>query len=159
MKSLKTITVIVFSLFLGLSNVQAQEKTEVKEKPELTEKPELKDRSEVKNFTAEQKQLLQERRELMAKNREAFKASLTAEQLAILNNKDLNKKEQHAALVLTFTTAQKAILAKNRESVEVLKKDFKATLTAEQHKELHSEKEHKIRETIKESKGRNKKGN
>ncbi|PRZ23409.1 hypothetical protein [Flavobacterium granuli] len=137
MKSLKTITAVAFMLFLGISNVEAQKSTTIT------------------TFTTEQQKLVQEQRDLMTANREAFKASLTAEQQAILNDPSLNKQQQHAALVKTFTEAQKAILTENRESAKALKKEFVNALTTEQRQQIRAQNGTKISETAKESKGRN----
>lgn len=137
MKSLKTITAVAFMLFLGISNVEAQKSTTIT------------------TFTTEQQKLVQEQRDLMTANREAFKASLTAEQQAILNDPSLSKEQQHAALVKTFTEAQKAILTANRESAKALKKEFVNALTTEQRQQIRAQNGIKISETAKESKGRN----
>lgn len=137
MKSLKTITAIAFMLFIGISNVEAQKSTTIT------------------TFTTEQQKLVQEQRDLMTANREAFKASLTAEQQAILNDPSLSKDQQHAALVKTFTETQKTILAENRERAKALKAEFKNTISTEQRQQIHAQNGAKISETAKESKGRN----
>jgi vacuolar-type H+-ATPase subunit H len=90
----------------------------------------------------------------MKANREAFKASLTAEQLAILKDRSLTREQQQAALVATFSDAQKAILNENREKAKSLKEEFKTTLTKEQRQQLHSQNENKIREKLSEIKER-----
>lgn len=137
MKSLKTITAIAFMLFLGISNVEAQKSTTIT------------------TFTTEQQKLVQEQRDLMTANRVAFKASLTAEQQAILADPSLSKEEQHAALVKTFTEAQKTILAEHRESAKALKEEFRNTLTSEQRQQIHAQSGVKISETARESKSHN----
>lgn len=121
MKSLKTIAVTLFTLFLGITSTVAQ------------------DLSSSTILTAEQLALLQAQKDLITANREAFKATLSAEQLAILENTDLDKKEQKAALAATFTDAQKTLLQENRESVKALKDEFKTSLTDEQRQELRSQ--------------------
>lgn len=137
MKSLKTITAIAFMLFLGISNAEAQKSTTIT------------------TFTTEQQKLVQEQRDLMTANRVAFKASLTAEQQAILADPSLSKEEQHAALVKTFTEAQKTILTENRESAKALKEEFRNTLTSEQRQQIHAQSGVKISEAARESKSRN----
>ncbi|MEY4085237.1 MAG: hypothetical protein RL074_1024 [Bacteroidota bacterium] len=136
MKSITTILIITITLFLGSTKTFAQEK-------------ELKE-----NLTVEQQKLLQEQRDVMKANREAFKASLTAEQLAILKDGSLTREQQQAALVATFSDAQKAILNENREKAKALKEEFKTTLTKEQRQQLHSQNENKIREKLSEIKER-----
>ncbi len=90
----------------------------------------------------------------MKANRDAFKASLTAEQLAILKDRTLTKEQQQSALVATFTATQKAILSENRERAKALKEEFRTTITKEQRQQLHSQNENKIREKINEIKER-----
>jgi murein L,D-transpeptidase YcbB/YkuD len=136
MKSITTILIITITLFLGSTKTFAQEK-------------ELKE-----NLTVEQQKLLQEQRDVMKANREAFKASLTAEQLTILKDRSLTREQQQAALVATFSDAQKAILNENREKAKALKEEFKTTLTKEQRQQLHSQNENKIREKLSEIKER-----
>ena len=136
MKSITTILTITITLFLGSTKTFAQEK-------------ELKE-----NLTVEQQKLLQEQRDVMKANREAFKASLTAEQLTILKDRSLTREQQQAALVATFSDAQKAILNENREKAKALKEEFKTTLTKEQRQQLHSQNENKIREKLSEIKER-----
>ena len=132
---------MAFILFLGISNVQAQKSTTIT------------------TYTTEQQKLVQEQRDLMKANREAFKASLTAEQQAILNDPALSKEQQHAALVKTFTETQKTILAENRASAKALKEEFRNTISTEQRQQIHAQNATKIRESVQESKGRNVKRN
>lgn len=139
MKSLITITVFLF--FMGLYSGSAQKSTVID------------------NFTTEQRKLVQEQRELIKANREAFKASLTAEQLAILKDANLNRQEKQAALILTFTAAQKNLLNENKENIKELKKDFKNTLTNEQRQQIHEQMGNRIRENIKDSRLRDVKRN
>lgn len=136
MKSITTLLLIVFTLFLSNTKTLAQDK-ETKE-----------------SLTVEQQKLLQEQREVMKANREAFKASLTAEQLAILKDRTLSKEQQQAALVATFTEAQKAILSDNREKAKALKEEFRTSLTKEQRQQFHSQNENKVREKLSEIKER-----
>ena len=130
------ITITVFLFFMGLYSGSAQKSTVID------------------NFTTEQQRLVQEQRELIKANREAFKASLTAEQLAILNDANLSRQQKQAALVLTFTTAQKNLLNENKENIKELKKDFRNSLTNEQRQQIHEQSSNRIRETIKDSRHR-----
>jgi vacuolar-type H+-ATPase subunit H len=132
MKSINTLFLIAFTLLISNSNVLAQNK------------------EPLDNLTVEQQKLLQGQREIMKANREVFKASLTTEQLAILKDRTLNKEQQHAALVATFTEAQKSILSENRERAKTLKEEFRTTLTKEQRQQLHSQNDNKIREKVNE---------
>lgn len=136
MKSITTIILIIFTLFLGTTKVLAQEK------------------EPIRNLTFEQQKLLQEQRDVIKANREAFKASLTAEQLAILKDRSLTKEQQQSALIATFTDAQKSFLSEHREKAKLLKEEFKTTLTKEQRQQFHSERENKIREKLSEIKER-----
>lgn len=135
MKSLKTISVFVFCLFLGLSNVKAQDTTPV---PTTNTDVAVNTDSHGAVLTADQVALLKAQKDLLAANREAFKASLTEAQLAILENGDLSKKDIFAALAATFTAEQRAIIAANKESVKALRDEFRSTLTSEQRQQLGS---------------------
>jgi hypothetical protein len=105
----------------------------------------------VDNFTTEQQKLVQQQRDLIKANREAFKASLTAEQLSILKDASLSKEQKQAALVLTFTTAQKNLLNESKENIKDLRRDFKNSLTTEQRQQIQEHNSNRIRETIKDS--------
>lgn len=131
MKSIITITVFLF--FMGLYTGRAQKSTVID------------------NFTTEQQKLVQEQRDMIKANREAFKASLTAEQLAILKDASLSKEQKQAALVQTFTAAQKNLLNENKENIRELKRDFKNSLTNEQRQQIQEHNSNRIRETIKDS--------
>ncbi|MES2239535.1 MAG: hypothetical protein V4497_04675 [Bacteroidota bacterium] len=139
MKSIITITVFLF--FMGLYSGSAQKSTVID------------------NFTTEQQKLVQEQRDLIKANREAFKASLTAEQLGILKDANLNKQEKQAALILTFTTEQKNLLNENKQNIKELKKDFKNTLSNEQRQQIHEQNGNRIRETMRDSRFRDVKRN
>ncbi|TXD54397.1 MULTISPECIES: hypothetical protein [unclassified Polaribacter] len=60
-----------------------------------------------KEVTQKQINLLQNERTVMKANREAFKASLTKDQLAILRNKTISKNQIRKQLVATFSRNQK----------------------------------------------------
>ena len=138
MKSLKIFSTLLFFLSLGLSNVQSQN-NEV-----------------MQNLTQTQQQLMKEQRELVVANREAFKATLNAEQLSILDNKELSKQERLKNLVSTFTATQKELMAKNKASIDALKATFKKTMTTEQRQHMQSQNKSKMHETATESSGHRK---
>jgi len=119
-KSIKIITVILFCFLLGLTSIEAQ------------------NNSVMQSLTETQQQLLKEQRELVVMNREVFKASLTEEQLTILDNSSLTKQEKIRTLTSTFTADQKALMAKNKASIEALKEAFKNTITANQREHMQS---------------------
>jgi len=129
MKPLKIIIAMVFCFFLGFTSIQAQ------------------NNSVMQNLTETQQQLLKEQRELVIMNREIFKASLTSEQLAILDNTAITKQERLKALTSTFTAGQKALMAKNRASTEAIKQAFKNTLTSEQRQHMQSQNMSKMHDT------------
>jgi len=138
MKLLKTISTFLFFLFLGVSSVQSQNK------------------DVMPNLTKEQQQLIKEQRELVIANRDAFKGTLTAEQLSILDNKELSKQERLKNLVSTFTAAQKELIAKNRASINALKETFKNSMTSEQRQHMQSQNMSKMREMSSEASGHKK---
>lgn len=140
MKSFKIFLTVLILLFVGLSSIHAQN-NEV-----------------MQNLTQEQQQLMKQQRALVVANREAFKATLSAEQLAILDNKKLTKQERQRMLVSTFTSTQKELMAKNKASIEVLKETFKNTMTTEQRQHMQSQNMNKMHETTTET-GRHRKHN
>lgn len=166
MKSLKSISVFVFCLFLGLSNVKAQDTTPTTDTAPTTEvttttEVTVDTDSHGAVLTADQVALLKAQKDLIIANREAFKASLTEAQLAILESTDLSKKDIFAALASTFTAEQRAIITANKESVRALRQEFRSTLTSEQRQQLGPLNNAKARdvEAIVELKGRANKRN
>ena len=161
MKSLKSISVFVFCLFLGLSNVKAQDTTPTTDTAPTTDvttttEVTVDTDSPGAVLTADQVALLKAQKDLIIANREAFKASLTEAQLAILESTDLSKKDIFAALAATFTAEQRAIITANKESVRALRDEFRSTLTSEQRQQLGPLNNAKARdvEAIVELKGR-----
>lgn len=140
MKTLKKLSTLLLFFFLGHLSVQSQN-NEV-----------------MQNLTKAQQELMKEQRELVVANREAFIASLTAEQLAILDNKDLSKQERIKYLVSTFTATQKELMAKNKANIEALRETFKSSITAEQRKQMQPQNISKMNETASEA-SRNRKRN
>lgn len=138
MKSFKIFSTLLFFLFIGISSVQSQN-NEV-----------------MQNLTQEQQQLMKQQRELVVANREAFKATLTAEQLSILDNKELTKQERLKNLVSTFTSAQKELMSKNKESIDALKETFKNSMSTEQRQHMQSQNMNKMREMNNEGGGHRK---
>jgi hypothetical protein len=69
-------------------------------------------------------------------NREAFKASLTKEQLILLRNKTISKYEIRKRLVATFSRNQKNIVKIQQVSLRKTRDNFRKTLTGEQRKML-----------------------
>lgn len=138
MKSPKIFLTLLFFLLIGISNVQAQN-NEV-----------------MQNLTQEQQNLMKQQREIVVANREAFKATLTAEQLSILDNKELTKQERLKKLVSTFTTTQKELIAKNKQSLDALKETFKNSMTMEQHRQMQSQNMSKMHEMNSETSGHRK---
>lgn len=138
MKSFKIFSTLLIFLFIGISSVQSQN-NEV-----------------MQNLTQEQQQLMKQQRELVVANREAFKATLTAEQLSILDNKELTKQERLKNLVSTFTTAQKELMSKNKASIDALKETFKNSMTTEQRQHMQTQNMNKMREMNNEGGGHRK---
>lgn len=137
MKSIITLFIITFTLLFWSTYAFAQ------------------DKEPIENLTVEQQKLLKEQRDVIKANREAFKASLTAEQLAILKDRSLNKEQQQAALIATFTEAQKSILNENRERAKSLREELKSSLSKEQRQQFHSQNDNRAREKLSEIKERN----
>jgi hypothetical protein len=138
MKSSKIVLTLLFFFLIGISSVQSQNN-------EL-----------MQNLTKEQQNLVKQQREIVVANRDAFKATLTAEQLSILDNKELTKQDRLKKLTATFTTKQKELIAKNKQSIDALKETFKNTMTMEQHQQMQSQNMSKMHEMNSETSGHRK---
>lgn len=88
------------------------------------------------NLTPQQKEMVEAQKKLLIKNREAFKATLSANQLEILKNTSLSKEDRMKALTESLSDSQKKLLAKNRSEAISGKENFKATITEEQRQKL-----------------------
>jgi len=128
MKTIKIITLAVFGLLVGISSIEAQQ---VQNKSQVN-------KVAMENLTEAQKLMLHEQRELIKHNREAFKSSLSAEQLAILENVEMTKQEKHSALVASFSTAQQKLLQEQRMNVRAIRQQFRSTLTNEQLQQIRT---------------------
>jgi len=126
MKTLKLITSLVVILLIGTLNAEAQKN--INRSKDMM--------SAIENLTAEQQQLLQEQRNLIMTNREHFRASLTEEQLAVINNRDLARDQRHDALMVLLTEAQQAMLQEHKEVVQEIKERFRMSLSTEQRQQM-----------------------
>ena len=126
MKTLKLITSLVILLLFGTLNAKAQQ-NQNRGKDMM---------SAIENLTAEQQQLIQEQRNLIMTNREHFRASLTEEQLAVINNRDLARDQRHDALMGLLTDAQQAMLREHKEVVQDIKEQFRMSLSTEQRQQM-----------------------
>lgn len=101
----------------------------------------------------DQRLLLKNQRELMIQNREKFKASLTQEQINILESKELSPKVQQAALMASLNESQKALIFENISKAKQIKDDFRNTLSEEQRQKIRRLNEFRQRELIREPRG------
>ena len=72
----------------------------------------------------------------MKANRDAFKATLTKEQLAILKDKTISKTEIRQRLLATFTKTQKDLVRNQQLRLRQTRESFRKTLTRDQRKTL-----------------------
>jgi hypothetical protein len=89
-----------------------------------------------KELTKQQRDLLQNEKEVMKANRKAFKASLTKEQMTILRDKTVSKNERRKRLSATFSIIQKEMVKNQQVSLRKTRDNFRKTLTGEQRKML-----------------------
>lgn len=129
MKSIRIIALVVFGLLIGISSMEAQQNQN---------RGKNMNKAAVENLTSEQKQLIQEQRDRIKEKRELFRASLTEAQLTIFDNKDLTRQERHAALMLSLTETQKALMQEHRKSIQESKQEFRNTMTSEQRQQIRS---------------------
>ncbi len=122
MKTIKIITLVVFGLLVGISSMEAQQVQNRSQANKVA----------MENLTEAQKLMLQQQRELIKHNRETFKASLSAEQLAILENAALTKQQRRTALIASFTKGQQQLLQQQKMNMQMVRQQFKSTLTDDQ---------------------------
>jgi Spy/CpxP family protein refolding chaperone len=84
------------------------------------------------NLTDAQKAQMKANHESQKANEEKFKASLNADQKAIMADKALTPKERRKKLDATLTADQKAMFKSNMENAKKNREAIKATLTPEQ---------------------------
>ena len=89
-----------------------------------------------KEFTMDQRELLQKEREVMKANRKAFKATLSNNQLAILSDKTISKSQIRKRLMVSFSTTQKELVKNQQLSLRKTRDNFRKTLTIDQRKML-----------------------
>ena len=89
-----------------------------------------------KELTEQQRNLLQKEKDVMKINREAFKASLTKEQLVLLRDRTISKYEIRKRLVASFSRNQKNMVQNQQVSLRKTRDNFRKTLTGEQRKML-----------------------
>ena len=117
MKSLKTATVILFTLISSISLAGVNCKDKIKNKD---------------IFTAEQIEMKIRHCESLKEPRKAFRATLTAEQKAIRKDKSLAKKVKREKLRTTLSAEQLAIKNEIRAKRKQNRAEFKKTLSPEQ---------------------------
>ena len=89
-----------------------------------------------KEFTMDQRELLQKEREVMKANRKAFKATLSNNQLAILSDKTISKSQIRKRLMVSFTRTQKELVKNQQLHLRKTRDNFRKTLTGDQRKML-----------------------
>ena len=96
-------------------------------------------------YTPAQIEMIKEQRRLIKADKDAFRATLSKEQLAVFKNEDLNREERRKVLKEMLTPVQKELLASNKAKAKALREKFKATITAAQ-KEALKKRRQKLRE-------------
>jgi len=133
MKTIKIFTILVFGLLVGIYSSQAQQK----EQDQIQTKSKI-NQAAMADLTDAQKLMLQKQRELIKQNRERFKASLSKQQLAILENTKLTKQERQKALIASFTEVQQKMMKEQRSTVQAVKQQFRNSLTSEQIQQIRT---------------------
>lgn len=117
MKSLKTATLVLFTLISSVLLAGVDCKDKIKNKD---------------IFTAEQIEMKIRHCESLKEPRKEFRTTLTAEQKAIKKDKSLAKKVKREKLRATFTSEQLALKNKIKTKRKKNSAEFKTTLTNEQ---------------------------
>jgi len=97
-------------------------------------------------LTEEQKELAVANKEESKANREAFKATLSDEQLAILENKEMTKHEKMKDFAESLSEEQQTMRLANKESMEANRDALRATLTDEQKEAIKAHKQEERKE-------------
>ena len=87
-------------------------------------------------LTLQQKEMLHSQRQLMLKNREQLKASLTEQQLAILKDKTQTKEHMKLHLRQSFTDSQNQMVQSQERQLRQLRDQFRESCTQEQRQML-----------------------
>lgn len=69
-------------------------------------------------YTPEQIEMIKAQRALVKENKDAFRSTLSEEQLAILSNKELTRQARKEALMSSLSDAQQALLEANKAEVK-----------------------------------------
>lgn len=87
-------------------------------------------------LTEAQKKIIQTERQKIRVSREAFKKSLTKEQINILKNPTLTKDQKRMKLVATFSERQTSLVLESETRIKGMAERIKPTLSENQRKEL-----------------------
>ncbi|WP_109300468.1 hypothetical protein [Aquimarina sp. AU474] len=90
------------------------------------------------NLSEDQRAQLDLKREMLRGHKSAMEATFTQEQLAIVDNENLSRKERRKEIASTMNEEQKAMVKEHREAVKAKNEEFKATLSPEQLQEYES---------------------
>jgi len=83
-------------------------------------------------LTAQQKEMIRQRREKQKAFRQSFKATISQKQKEILGNPRVMPYERHKEFRASFTDQQVSMILGQREEIKKMRLEFKATLTPEQ---------------------------
>lgn len=98
-----------------------------------------------KIYTPAQIEMIKAQRKLIKADKEAFRNTLTDEQLAVFKDESLTREERRKVMKAMLTADQKALLTTNRQKAKSLREAFKATITDEQ-KEALKKRRHNLRQ-------------
>ena len=129
MKSLKTATVVLFTLFSSSSFAGVNCKDKIKNKD---------------IFTPEQVEMKIRHCESLKEFQKALRASLTMEQKAIKKDNSLDKNAKREKLRSTFTSDQITMKNEIKTKRKLNRVEFKTTLTAEQKATLKERRKAKV---------------
>lgn len=88
------------------------------------------------SLSQEQKKIIQIEQKKIIETREAFKSSLSQEQLNILTNTTLSKEEKRSTLVASFSKVQRKLILESETRIKGMANRIKPTLTEKQKKDL-----------------------
>lgn len=102
----------------------------------ITQEPKTEENTSTLNLSDQQKEIFKANKEKREALRKDFKATLSAEQMAIMSEKSLTKAEKRKKLSLSLTPQQTQMREANKEIIKENRKAFVTTLTPQQKKDL-----------------------
>jgi recombinational DNA repair ATPase RecF len=127
MKNLKCISYFLFFFFSLIVFAQTEAEIVVEENQKI---------NRLRELTAQQKELLKERREILKSLRAEFKQSLTEEQQQLLKNDSMNKKERREKFMESLSETQNRTYREMCKGIQHSRGEYHQSLSKEQKEKI-----------------------